>query len=80
MQTLLRQRWILGLAAMAAAAVVCAAQTVHADELELPVPKAIVYPGDTVTEEMLAPRAFIARTVARSTVFVLLFPPTLRAG
>ncbi|MGE0849554.1 MAG: flagellar basal body P-ring formation chaperone FlgA [Hyphomicrobiaceae bacterium] len=69
MQTLRRQSWISGLAVTAAAAVLCAAQTVRADDLELPVPKAIVYPGDTVTEEMLVPRAFIARTVARSTVF-----------
>jgi len=34
-----------------------------------PVPRAVVYPGDTVADELLVPRAFIARTVARQTVF-----------
>jgi flagella basal body P-ring formation protein FlgA len=42
---------------------------VAAEELELPVPKAVIYPGDTVSEEALVPRAFIARTVTRGSVF-----------
>ena len=40
-----------------------------ADELELPVPRMTIYPGDVIGEEHLIERAFIAHTVARATVY-----------
>jgi flagella basal body P-ring formation protein FlgA len=41
----------------------------RAQDVELPVPKVTIYPGDVLTEEMLVERAFVARTVARATVY-----------
>ena len=41
----------------------------QAADLELPVPRVTIYPGDIIGEEHLTERAFIAHTVARSTVF-----------
>jgi flagellar basal body P-ring formation protein FlgA len=41
----------------------------YAAELELPVPRATIYPGDTIADDVLVERAFIAHTVARGTVF-----------
>jgi flagella basal body P-ring formation protein FlgA len=41
---------------------------VRAAELELPVPRVTIYPGDAISDEQLTQRAFIAHTVARSTV------------
>jgi flagella basal body P-ring formation protein FlgA len=41
----------------------------YADELELPVPRVTIYPGDVIGDEQLMERAFIAHTVARGTVF-----------
>src|SRR3977135_2063453 len=38
-------------------------------DLELPVPRVTIYPGDVIGEEHLTERAFIAHTVARSTVY-----------
>lgn len=70
MRTLLGQRWAFWLAALVAVwASACPAASAGAQDLELPVPKAIVYPGDTLSEELLVQRAFIAHTVARPTVF-----------
>ena len=70
MRTLLGQRWAFWLAALVAVwASVHPAAPAGAQELELPVPKVIVYPGDTLSEELLVQRAFIAHTVARPTVF-----------
>jgi flagellar basal body P-ring formation protein FlgA len=70
MRALLAQAWAARVAVLVA---VCAGllptQPAGADELELPVPKAIIYPGGVVSEELLVQRAFIAHTVARSTVF-----------
>jgi len=64
------QRWAFWLAALVAAwASAHSALPASAQELELPVPKAVVYPGDALSEELLVQRAFIAHTVARSTVF-----------
>jgi flagella basal body P-ring formation protein FlgA len=57
-------------AAMAWALLVLSAiAPAQAAELELPVPRVTIYPGDTIGEEHLTERAFIAHTVARSTVF-----------
>jgi flagella basal body P-ring formation protein FlgA len=70
MRTLQGQRWAFWLAALVAA--LASAHSVlpaSAQELLLPVPKATVYPGDALSEELLVQRAFIAHTVARPTVF-----------
>jgi flagella basal body P-ring formation protein FlgA len=40
----------------------------RAAELELPVPRVTIYPGDVIGDDQLVDRAFIARTVARATV------------
>jgi flagella basal body P-ring formation protein FlgA len=48
--------------ALLAGAPLCAA------ELELPVPRATLYPGDVIGDEQLVGRAFIAHTVARASV------------
>jgi flagella basal body P-ring formation protein FlgA len=45
------------------------APPVCAAELELPVPRVTIYPGDVIGDEHLAERAFVAHTVARSTVY-----------
>jgi flagellar basal body P-ring formation protein FlgA len=42
---------------------------VQASDLALPVPRATIYPGEAIVEDNLVERAFIARTVARATVF-----------
>ena len=47
---------------MAGALPVCAA------ELELPVPRAAIYPGDIIGDDLLYGRLFIAHTVTRSSV------------
>jgi flagella basal body P-ring formation protein FlgA len=44
------------------------ASPILAAELELPVPKVTIYPGEVIGEDQLVGRAFIARTVARATV------------
>lgn len=46
-----------------------AAQPLRAEELELPVPRATIYPGEVIGGDQLVDRAFIARTVARASVF-----------
>ncbi len=69
MRAFLRQRWALWLAAtLALLACVSSARMAAAEELELPVPRAVIYPGDVLSEESLVSRAFIAHTVARSTI------------
>src|SRR5438105_11346354 len=62
-----RQRWAFWLAALlAACACMSAARTAGAQELELPVPRAVIYPGDVISDELLVARAFVAHTVARA--------------
>jgi flagella basal body P-ring formation protein FlgA len=39
------------------------------DDIALPVPKVTIYPGDVIESEKLSERLFVARTVARGTVF-----------
>ena len=69
MSFFLRQRWALWLAAILAAwACASSARMASAQELELPVPRAVIYPGDVVSDELLVARAFIAHTVARATI------------
>jgi flagella basal body P-ring formation protein FlgA len=70
MRALLRhlmQAWVAGVAA-AVVALLLGAQPVRAAELELPVPRITLYPGDVIGDEQLVERAFIAHTVARSAV------------
>jgi flagellar basal body P-ring formation protein FlgA len=50
-------------------AAIIAAAPLQASEVRLPVPSVTIYPGDTIGEEQLAERAFIAATVQRATVF-----------
>jgi len=64
----LRQGWVAGLL-LAAILLVVAANPVSAAELDLPVPRATIYPGDVIGGEQLVDRAFIAHTVARAGVF-----------
>jgi len=69
MRASLRQRSGFWLAAMLAAlACASSARVAAAQELELPVPRAIIYPGDVLSDDKLEQRAFVARTVARSTI------------
>jgi flagella basal body P-ring formation protein FlgA len=58
-------------AAMAWALLVAlvAALPARAAELELPVPRVTIYPGDVIGDEHVVERAFIAHTVARATVY-----------
>ena len=44
------------------------AEPARAAELELPVPRVTLYPGDVIGDEQLVERAFIAHTVARARV------------
>jgi flagellar basal body P-ring formation protein FlgA len=62
-----RALWLAAL--LAAWACASSARMANAQELELPVPRAIVYPGDVISDEILVGRAFIAHTVARSTIY-----------
>ena len=69
MVTIARQGWAWWLAALLAAwASAASAGTANAQEIDLPVPRSIVYPGDVLSEEVLVARAFIAHTVTRATV------------
>jgi flagellar basal body P-ring formation protein FlgA len=60
---------VLALAMVVLAAVVLAAPPGLAAELQLPVPRVTIYPGEVINDELLAERAFIAHTVARATIF-----------
>jgi flagella basal body P-ring formation protein FlgA len=69
MRSSLRQTWALWLAALLGVwACAAFARMASAQELELPVPRAVIYPGEVVSDEMLGARAFIAHTVARAAV------------
>jgi len=46
-----------------------AAGSALAANLDLPVPQTIIHPGETITDDQLGERAFLAHTVTRSTVF-----------
>lgn len=58
----------LGVLSALIALALLGALAVHAAELNLPVPTVTIYPGDTVSEEQLGERAFIANTVQRASV------------
>jgi flagellar basal body P-ring formation protein FlgA len=65
-----RHRWGLQAAgiAIALATALAGAGPVLAQNLELPVPRVTIYPGDTISADQLADRAFIASTVTRASV------------
>ena len=50
-------------------ALAAAAGVVLAANVDLPVPRATIYPGDTISDDQLTERAFLAHTVTRSMVF-----------
>jgi flagella basal body P-ring formation protein FlgA len=54
---------------VAAVALLAAGMPARAAELELPVPRAAIYPGDVIGNDLLYGRPFIAHTVTRSSVF-----------
>ena len=64
-----RQAWAAGVAmALFVLLLLLAVQPARAAELELPVPRLTLYPGDVIGDDQIVERAFIARTVARSTI------------
>ena len=64
-----RQAWVAGLAmALFVLWLLLAVQPARAAELELPVPRLTLYPGDVIGDDQIMERAFIAHTVARSTI------------
>lgn len=67
MRGLLRA-WVLA-AAAALLLMSLAASAATAADLDLPVPKVTLYPGDVIGEDHLVERAFIAHTVARASIF-----------
>jgi flagellar basal body P-ring formation protein FlgA len=66
-----RQRWGLHVAGMAVALAMALAHAGSAlsANVELPVPRTTIYPGDTISDEQLTERAFLAHTVTRSAIF-----------
>jgi flagella basal body P-ring formation protein FlgA len=62
-------RWVAVAMAALSALLAIASLPARASTLDLPVPKTTIYPGDTVTTELIAERAFIAHTVTRGAVF-----------
>lgn len=61
------KHWI-GLIVALLAMLLLAGQPSRAAELELPVPRVTLYPGDVIADEQLVGRAFIAHTVARGSI------------
>ena len=62
-----RSRWLAAAAALAAVVLVPAIAI--AANIDLPVPRTTIYPGDVISADQLMDRAFIAHTVTRSSVF-----------
>jgi flagellar basal body P-ring formation protein FlgA len=54
---------------MAIGVALAAAGAALAANLDLPVPRTTIYPGDTISDDQLTERAFLAHTVTRSMVF-----------
>jgi flagella basal body P-ring formation protein FlgA len=55
--------------AIALALVLAHAGSALSANVDLPVPRTTIYPGDTISEDQLTERAFVAHTVTRSTIF-----------
>ena len=65
-----RQKGLRALAAVVAVMAALVAPCVAlATTLDLPVPRTTIYPGDVISADRLAERAFLAHTVTRSSVF-----------
>lgn len=66
-----RHRWGLHAAVtvIALAMTVACAHFAWAANLDLPVPRITIYPGDTIAADQLRDRAFVAASVTRSSVF-----------
>ena len=62
-----RLRW-LGFVSVIAVAVMAPALALAAN-VDLPVPRTTIYPGDVISADQLMDRAFIAHTVTRSSIF-----------
>ena len=58
-----------GAVAIALAMMLAGASYSWAANIDLPVPRITIYPGDTIAADQLADRAFVAATVVRSAVF-----------
>lgn len=54
---------------IALAVTLVGASAALAQNLDLPVPRVTIYPGDTITSDQLMDRAFIANSVTRSSIF-----------
>jgi flagella basal body P-ring formation protein FlgA len=65
----LERIWRVAGVAIALAVTLAWAGGALASNLELPVPRATIYPNETITAEHLADRAFIAQSVTRGSVF-----------
>jgi flagella basal body P-ring formation protein FlgA len=65
----LKRGWKTAAVAIVLAMVPAAAQLARAANIDLPVPRITIYPGDTIAADQLAERAFVAATVVRSSVF-----------
>jgi flagella basal body P-ring formation protein FlgA len=65
----LKRGWQTAAVAIVLAMVPAAAQPARAANIDLPVPRITIYPGDTIAADQLAERAFVAATVVRSSVF-----------
>jgi flagellar basal body P-ring formation protein FlgA len=58
----------LAMALLVLSLLLLAVQPARSAELELPVPRLTLYPGDVIGDDQIMERAFIAHTVARSTI------------
>jgi flagellar basal body P-ring formation protein FlgA len=65
----LRRGLHAGAVAIALAMMLAGASDTWAANIDLPVPRITIYPGDTIAADQLAERAFVAATVVRSAVF-----------
>jgi flagellar basal body P-ring formation protein FlgA len=65
----LRRGLHAGAVAIALAMMLAGASHTWAANIDLPVPRITIYPGDTIAADQLADRAFVAATVVRSAVF-----------
>jgi flagella basal body P-ring formation protein FlgA len=54
---------------IALAVALAGAGVARAENIDLPVPRITIYPGDTISAEQLTDRAFLAHTVTRSSIF-----------
>jgi flagellar basal body P-ring formation protein FlgA len=68
MVRLWRAIWVAATLAGSAIAFAAAGPAMAAN-LDLPVPRTTIYPGDTISDDQITERAFLAHTVSRSTVF-----------